>query len=1272
MGLREKITAALLQFGKKDLYDAGLNLFNVLGYNTSRTVRLDDNTFEGFAEMFIQDRAGFNADKALVNEWKQVEFLFQLSESEMSSQIDIFDTKEFNGSIIESYAFFAIDLLAETYTRSQLAQITREFNKLFDMPAMLVFRHGSTITLSVINRRLHKKDKSKDVLEKVTLIKDIRDLDPHRAHLEILFDLSFEELVRKYSFSNFVALHEAWTKCLDSKELSKRFYQELANWYFWAMDKASFPDDMEKDQDVRNATNLIRLITRIIFVWFIKEKGLVPDILFNRKQLSKILKDFNKNNKSCSYYQAIMQNLFFGTLNQKMNERAFAKDNGYPANKNEYGVKNLFRYADKFNLSETQVLGLFTGIPFLNGGLFDCLDKEDENKKVIYVDGFSREPKKQAKLPDFLFFHEEQDVDLNEIYGTRNKKYRVKGLIDLLDSYKFTITENTPLEEEIALDPELLGKVFENLLASYNPETQTTARKQTGSFYTPREIVNYMVDESLLAYLKQKLEENKYGDCEEQLRELLSYSEKPHSFDEQQTDLLIKAIDDCKILDPACGSGAFPMGMLLKLVHILHKLDPENKKWKEHQITKVENFIKEAESIPDAGVREKVIHDLQQTLQDIEESFNIDNNELDYGRKLYLIENCIYGVDIQPIAVQIAKLRFFISLIIDQKKQPAKENLGIRSLPNLETKFVAANTLIELEKPSGQGMLRNLEIVKLEHELKELRHQYFNARNRKEKLQFQKKDKNLRQEIARRLVDDGWDNSVAQQIVAFNPYDQNGSSPFFDAEWMFGQISGFDVVIGNPPYVQLQKIKDQAVILKDQGYKTFAKSADIYCLFFEKGIDLLKEKGFLFFITSNSWMQTKYGELLREYLVANSNPTLLINCEDAHIFESAIVESSILLTQRIKNQNCLKAANISSNYFNPDFSIADYFEQNSVMLSELNNSGWIIGEPDILILKQKIETGSALLGSLNININFGIKTGFNEAFIISEQIKDDLINKDIKNRDIIKPILKGRDLRKYSYEFSGNWLINTHNGIKNKGILPVNVKKDYPTIYEFLFKYRTELERRSDKGISWANLRNCTYLEDFNKPKIIWGELSDSPKFAYDNKGFFAEATLFIMTGENLKYLLSLINSKLGEWYFNQISTTSGMGTNRWKKYKIEQMCIKKISKPKQKPFERMVDYITISKANNLLIATYFEMILDYMVYELYLTDEVHAAGANVIYHLGKLPDIQALIENGETEKALKTIEKAYRDFSTPDHPVSIAMTRMQEIEEVKIIEGKK
>jgi hypothetical protein len=300
---------------------------------------------------------------------------------------------------------------------------------------------------------------------------------------------TFLQQIGQGDFSSLEKIKEAFSV----EPVTKQFYEEIQNWYFWAMDKVEFPEDYkysndpEKDKEIRNATNLIRLITRLIFIWFIKEKGLIPEILFEPEKLKDIVKDFGKGH---NYYNAILQNLFFATLNQKMGERKFAAENGFHTNKKEYGVKTLFRYADKFLIPKEKVLELFNDIPFLNGGLFDCLDKEDESGKVIYIDGFSRNPKKQAKIPDYLFFQKEEvKVDLSK-YGLGSNK-KVRGLIEILKSYNFTIDENTPIDQEIALDPELLGKVFENLLACYNPETATTARKATGSYYTPREIVDY-------------------------------------------------------------------------------------------------------------------------------------------------------------------------------------------------------------------------------------------------------------------------------------------------------------------------------------------------------------------------------------------------------------------------------------------------------------------------------------------------------------------------------------------------------------------------------------------------------------------------------------------------------------------------------------------------------------------------------------------------------------------------------------------------------------
>ncbi|MCF6150070.1 MAG: hypothetical protein E3K37_15585 [Candidatus Kuenenia sp.] len=483
---------------------------------------MEKPSYTTFKDAFVNNHSRFDEDRALVREWKYVDLLFQLSKEEISGQLSLFDTRQVNSTVIETYLFFAIELAKEHYSRTELSHITREVNRLFPMPVMILFKHGFSLTLSVINRRLHKRDESKDVLEKVTLIKDIcishagggvrrtgveDGVVTHCAHIEILFDLSFDELKIKHKFTNFVELHNAWQNTLDTKELNKRFFKEIANWYFRAIQEVEFPDDAEKEKDVRNATGVIRLITRLIFVWFLKEKRLIPDELFDEKELKKLLK--YTDSRQSTYYKAILQNLFFATLNTEMGKRRFGTKND-SGRDGHYFIHNVFRYESEFVRPTETLEQYFAPIPFLNGGLFECLDKEldEKNKRRrIRIDSFSDREDNVLKVPDELFFNEKGvEVDLSKIYGSPKKsKEKVRGLIDILNSYKFTITENTPIEEEIALDPELLGKVFENLLANYNPETRTTARKQTGSFYTPREIVNYMVDESLIACLKQSV-----------------------------------------------------------------------------------------------------------------------------------------------------------------------------------------------------------------------------------------------------------------------------------------------------------------------------------------------------------------------------------------------------------------------------------------------------------------------------------------------------------------------------------------------------------------------------------------------------------------------------------------------------------------------------------------------------------------------------------------------------------------------------------------------
>ena len=561
------ITKALNRFTAGDLVENGRNLLNTLGYRSERVLALESSTAETFIAAY--DRHGkLNRDRALTAEWSSIDLLFQLSGDDLTFTDTtglLFDPSQtqVDNTIIASYLFFVIRLEDKDYNRTQLSQIAREINKLFIMPAMLLFQHGETLTLSIINRRLHASDPSRDVLEKVTLIKDIDFKDPHRAHIDILSDLALEPLNQTHGVHNFVELHRAWEKTLDTEELNKKFYRELFAWFEWAVTEGKFPTNEKRT--LKPEEHIIRLITRLLFVWFIKEKGLIADELFSETQVAPLLKDYDRNTGD-SYYRAVLQNLFFATLNTEIEERRFTKG-GNTGHRNF----SLYRYEDQITAPDT-LLTLFEKTPFINGGLFDCLDSEEATRDGGYrVDCFSDEHYKKLSVPNRIFFDDD------------------RGLIPLLKGYKFTVEENTPIEQEVALDPELLGKVFENLLAAYNPETGATARKQTGSYYTPRPIVDYMVEEALVAALAAQVSPTD-GDAkfwDERLRYLFDYAkvfdDASEFFDSRESDEVVRAISELKILDPAVGSGAFPMGALHKLTLALRRLDPDNTRWAQLQ-----------------------------------------------------------------------------------------------------------------------------------------------------------------------------------------------------------------------------------------------------------------------------------------------------------------------------------------------------------------------------------------------------------------------------------------------------------------------------------------------------------------------------------------------------------------------------------------------------------------------------------------------------------------------------------------------------------------
>ena len=907
------------------------------------------------------------------------------------------------------------------------------------------------------------------------------------------------------------------TAAFSVETLTKQFYKDLFEWYQWAVEPTSnitFPNNTTTEDDDRDdiETKIIRMITRIMFVWFIKQKNLVPDRIFDIDFLSTVLKDFDPYSTSIgNYYNAILQNLFFGTLNRAIidedgNTRKFATSS-------KRDIKTLYRYAEMFSISEQEVIKMFAEIPFLNGGLFECLDKTrhiDGVEQCYNFDGFSRNDlrfadgryKHRAVVPNNLFFEPE------------------KGLIPILNRYNFTIEENSPEEQQVALDPELLGKVFENLLGAYNPETKETARNQSGSFYTPREIVNYMVDESLIAYLgdndfTRSLFRNDFSFEKSKIEEYKKLAEK------------IKTV---KILDPACGSGAFPMGLLNRMVEILERISPD---------------------------------------------------EYIYNLKLSVIENCLYGSDIQSIAAQITKLRFFISLICDCEKDASKPNFGIPTLPNLETKFVSANSLVAKKKKPAQGNLfENPEIEHTKNELAEIRHKHFSAKSASAKHRLREKDQVLREKLAKLLSDD--DNFApedAKQLAAWSPYDQNAVSPFFDPEWMFGLTDGFDIVIGNPPYIQLQNNGGElAQLYEGCGYSTFARTGDIYCLFYECGWQLLKKNGHLCYITSNKWMRAGYGEKTRGFFANKTNPMLLIDFAGVKIFESATVDTNILLFSKSSNQH--KTVCAVANKQNKDSvkNLSDFVQQQNSVCDFGSSDSWVVLSPIEQSIKKKIEAVGTPLRDWNINIYRGVLTGCNEAFIINTEKRDEILancqtdDERTRTAELIRPILRGRDIKRYGYVDNGLFLINTHNGIRNK--LPRIDINDYPAVKTHLDQYWDRISTRADKGDTPYNLRNCAYLEDFSKPKIIYPNMTKYMPFVFDNEMCLTNQKCFIITGKYVAYLTAFFNSSLFKYCFRDSFPELQGGTRELSKIFFDKIPVYEVSDAQNLQFQDAVEDI--------------------------------------------------------------------------------------------------
>jgi adenine-specific DNA-methyltransferase len=1290
---------------------------------------------------------------------------------------------------------------------------------------------------------------------------------------------TFINQILKCDFNSLDSIQEAFSV----EPITKQFYEKLQRWYFWAIENVEFPRDAEQETNGREVA-IIRLITRLMFIWFMKVRNLIPTDLFDEKNIRKMLKDFSR--EESTYYKAILQNLFFATLNTEQKDRKFRSEfRGAKGYNPDFGNQNVFRYHNLFSDSES-LKKLFGEIPFLNGGLFECLDykTKDKNERK-YIDGFTATKEQQPKVPNFLFFSEIEKVDISSFFGKANKTYEVEGLINLLNSYNFTIDENEPDDVEVALDPELLGSIFENLLASYNPETATTARKATGSFYTPREIVNYMTNESLKQYFrqgigsillsnkpkqddldtiflnpndeiiikhgklphwtqenswyfitfrladsipKQKVEQLKkerelwfekhrkkdrteyskeelkeyyylfservenwlnagHGKCvlknklnaeivanaikyfdgkryeldewvvmpnhvhvlvkpfenysisdithswksfsaneinkninssgqlwmhesydhivrnEKAFRAIKNYikqnpqkagivpkassfqkqqqtgtsgfqehdqitkqdaldtlfgSSSENPFDDNYTKQIIKLINNLRVVDPAVGSGAFPMAMLNKLVFILNKLDPDNKQWKQSQIDGVKK------SVSDSVVQRKLI-------EQIERQFKEKN--ADYGRKLYLIEKCIYGVDIQQIAVEIAKLRFFISLLVDEKIDFDKpeNNYGIEPLPNLDFKLMQGNSLISTyagidfndkkEKPTENLLFDADEpYKKLIKEFEELKHQYQNEPDKETK-------NRLRTEIDQAILKI-FEQKISEHIPQLKNIEQKHSvlpnkeqrqkaiaeekqkltkNLGFDIEkdliaytegrkekdfflWnvyfaeVFSEKGGFDVVIGNPPYVGEKGHKNIFRTLKKEFKARYAKNSDLFYFFFMKSIDMLRDNGNLAFITTNYYLTADSAIKLRTEFKNKTAICNLVNFNEMKIFESALGQHNIITilrkTEDIVNTNIINIIESDNIDFNDKFingsNVEVFTKESEKLFDGANNYIRLSNQETILenVFNKMLQNYKLIEDICFINTGFNsgadkvTKSNLNQSYISKPNniyIGDGVFIINEKEYQYIRPenelvykCFKNSDIEKYR---SINWQ-NLYVIWTNKDIDIDN----YPNIKMHLNKYRKflEIKREYNTGqLPWFSQHWAREYDVFgNNDKIVFPYRSKSNTFSYSDTNYFGSKDILYLrkndTNFDIKYLLALLNSKL---YYTWLYFKGKRKGETLELYvtPISQIPIKNIEKSKQKPFEILVDKI-ISKKERGEDTTAEEREIDLMVYKLY------------------------------------------------------------------------
>ena len=456
----------------------------------------------------------------------------------------------------------------------------------------------------------------------------------------------------------------------------------------------------------------------------------------------------------------------------------------------------------------------------------------------------------------------------------------------------------------------------------------------------------------------------------------------------------------------------------------------------------------------------------------------------------------------------------------------------------------------------------------------------------------------------------------ANRIAHWDAYDQNAVADFFEPEWMFGITEGFDVVIGNPPYIQLQKDNGKlGKLYQDVGFETFVRTGDIYCLFYEKAHQLLKNNGHACLITSNKWMRAGYGKKLRDYFVTLTQPIQLLDM-GPYVFD-ATVDTNILLFQKTVSDisAACRGVSLGQDFDRQTGNIARYLIDNGATM-EIPAKGepWAILSAAELNLKRKIEDVGKPLKDWNINIYRGIVTGCNEAFIIDEFKREEFIDRDPKSIEIIKPLLRGKDIKRYHAQQGKFYILATGYDL--------DIPNKYPAIYNHLETIGEQIElgevkakgkglfSRDDQGENWWNLRACAYYSEFEKKKIVWQEMAKEGKFLIDKNKFYSLDTTRFLTGKNLTYLLGILNSQFFLFAFKNYYAGGHLGSKgvRFKSEFMKNFPISPITEANQHlvtEVENRIDKIIAAKHADQNANTELENEIDKLVYELYnLTEE--------------------------------------------------------------------